>query len=214
MKEDQSKLIISIGIIISLIIITWTAMKWPLDFSNEYFWIFIVIAFIEAVIVIVVNEILKSKFKKKKKKKDNKKFQKANNILLIIIISLSSLLMLSVSGAIWMFSEINQYSKIYPSGTMTYSLDSYESELIIPSYSIIAGEYWDELIIFRSPKDADQLKRELDEIFASDVFTLYETDNGAVYYNETDDYTIVDYEVNEHLFMNTFNITYCDGLCD
>ena len=130
MKEDQSKLIISIGIIISLIIITWTAMKWPLGFSNEYFWIFIVIAFIEAVIVIVVNEILKSKFKKKKKKKDNKKFQKANNILLIIIISLSSLLMLSVSGAIWVFSEINQYSKIYPSGTMTYSLDSYESELI------------------------------------------------------------------------------------
>ena len=214
MKEDRSKLIISIGIIICLIIITWTAMEWPLGFSNEYFWIFIVISFTEAVIVIAINEILKSKLKKKKKKKDNKHFQKINNILLIVIISLASLLILAVSGAIWIFKEINQYSKIYPNGTMTYALESYDSELIIPSYSIIAGEYWDELIVFRSPKDADQLKKELDDILNSDTFTPYETDNGTVYYNETDNYTITDYEVNEHLFMNTFNITYCDGLCN
>ena len=214
MKEDRSKLIISIGIIICLVIITWTAFSWPLGFSNEYFWIFIIVSFIEAVVVIIINEILKTKLKKKKRKKDTKRFYKTNNILLIIIISLSALLILAISGAIWMFNEINQYSKIYPSGTMTYTLDSYDADLIIPSYSIIAGEYWDELIVFRSPKDDEQLKIELDEIFASDTFIPYETDNGVVYYNEADDYTIVDYEVNEHLFMNTFNLTYCDGLCD
>ena len=213
MKEDKSKLIISIGIIVCLIIITWTAMGWPLGISNEYFWIFIIISFAEAVVVIVINEILKAKLKKKKKK-GNKHFQKVNNILLIVIISLASLLMLTASGTIWMFSEFNQYSKIYPSGTMTYSLNSYDTELIIPSYSIIAGEYWDELIIFRSPKNVEQLKEELDNIFNSELFTPYKTDDKTVYYNETDNYTITDYEVNKHLFMNTFNLTYCDGLCN
>lgn len=214
MNEDKSKLIISIGIILCLIIITWTAMKWPVGFGNEYFWIFIIITFVETVVIIVLNELLNNKLKKKKKKKDNKKIQKINNILLIVIITLVSLLILAISGAIWMFNEINQYSKIYPSGTMTYALNSYDSELIVPSYSIIAGEYWDELIVFRSPKDASQLKKELDDILTSDIFTPYETDNKIVYYNEKDDYTITDYEINEHLFMNTFNITYCDGLCN
>ena len=79
MTKDKSKIIISTGIIIFLIIITWTAMGWPLGFSNEYFWIFIFISFIEAVLVIVINEILKTKLKKKKKK-DNKRIQKINNI--------------------------------------------------------------------------------------------------------------------------------------
>ena len=213
MTKDKSKIIISTGVIIFLIIITWTAMGWPLGFSNEHFWIFIFISFIEAVLVIVINEILKTKLKKKKKK-DNKRIQKINNILLIIVFSLGALLILAISGAIWMFDSINQYSKIYPSGTMTYKLNNSDTELIIPSYSIITGEYWDELIVFRSPKEVSQLEEELSNILNSEPFTVYETDNGYVYYNETGNYTITGYEINKHLFMNTFNLVYCDGLCD
>lgn len=211
-SKDSSKIIISVGIIVFLVLITWTAMGWPLGFSNEYFWIFIFVSFIEAVIVIIVNEIIKGRLKKKKK--DNKKLQKINNILLIIVFILGALIILAISGSIYMFKEINQYSKSYPEGVMTYKLKDYDKELIIPSYSIISGEYWDELIVFKSPKKVSQLEREINDILNSEKFSVYETEDGNVYYNEEDDYTIVGYEVNKHLFMNTFNLVYCDGLCN
>lgn len=211
-SKDSSKIIISVGIIVFLVLITWTAMGWPLGFSNEYFWIFIFVSFIEAVIVIIVNEIIKGRLKKKKK--DNKKLQKINNILLIIVFILGALIILAISGSIYMFKEINQYSKSYPEGVMTYKLKDYDKELIIPSYSIILGEYWDELIVFKSPKNVSQLEREINDILNSEKFSVYETEDGNVYYNEEDDYTIVGYEVNKHLFMNTFNLVYCDGLCN
>ena len=97
---------------------------------------------------------------------------------------------------------------------MTFKLKDYDKELIIPSYSIISGEYWDELIVFKSPKKVSQLEREINDILNSEKFSVYETEDGNVYYNEEDDYTIVGYEVNKHLFMNTFNLVYCDGLCN
>ena len=211
-SKDSSKIIISVGIIVFLVLITWTAMGWPLGFSNEYFWIFIFVSFIEAVIVIIVNEIIKGRLKKKKK--DNKKLQKINNILLIIVFILGALIILAISWSIYMFKEINQYSKSYPEGVMTYKLKDYDKELIIPSYSIISGEYWDELIVFKSPKNVSQLEREINDILNSEKFSVYETEDGNVYYNDEDDYTIVGYEVNKHLFMNTFNLVYCDGLCN
>ena len=212
MNKDNSKIIISSGIIIFLILITWTVMGWPLNITDITFWIFIFVSFFEAILVVVVNEILKSKLKKEKK--DNKKIQKINNVLLITIFILGSLIILSLSGIIWMFDQINQYSKIYPDGTMTYELEDYDKELIIPSYSIIEGEYWDELIVFKSPKDADQLENELSTILNSSPFIKYETENGNVYYNRDEDYTITSYEVHKNLFMNSFNLVYCDGLCD
>ena len=124
MNKDNSKIIISSGIIIFLILITWTVMGWPLNITDITFWIFIFVSFFEAILVVVVNEILKSKLKKKKK--DNKKIQKINNVLLITIFILGSLIILSLSGIIWMFDQINQYSKIYPDGTMTYELEDYD----------------------------------------------------------------------------------------
>ena len=33
-SKDSSKIIISVGIIVFLVLITWTAMGWPLGFSN------------------------------------------------------------------------------------------------------------------------------------------------------------------------------------
>lgn len=210
MAKNKSRFIICAGIIIFLIIITWTAMNWPLDLGSIKFWIFILIAFLEAIIVVLVSEILNGKIKKKK---TNKKIQKINDILLIIVFVLGALIILFISGAIWMFKEINQYSSMYPGGTMTYKLEDFDKELVIPSYSIIAGEYWDELIVFRSPKKVSQLEEEINEILNSEIFTIYKTNEGNVYYNEEEDYTITGYEINKHLFMNTFNLIYCDGLC-
>lgn len=209
LNSDRSKLIISTGVIIFLIIITWTIMGWPLDVSNIYFWLFILIGLLEAIIVIVINEYLY----KKKKRRDNKKLQKINNILLIIIFVLGGLIILCSSGAIWYFSKLNQYND-YPNGTMSYTLEDYNKELLVPSYSIIVGEYWDELIVFRTPKSTEQITEELNSIFTSDPFIRYETNDGYVYYNSADDYTITNYEVYDKLFMNTFNLVYCDGLCN
>lgn len=67
MNKDNSKIIISSGIIIFLILITWTVMGWPLNITDITFWIFIFVSFFEAILVVVVNEILKSKLKKKKR---------------------------------------------------------------------------------------------------------------------------------------------------
>ena len=97
---------------------------------------------------------------------------------------------------------------------MTYTKADYDKDIVIPSYSVFDNEYWDEVIVFYSPKDAIQLKKELDDIFNSSEFVKYETDSGDVYYNQESDYTIVDYQVNEKLFMNSFNLVYCDGLCN
>ena len=41
MDKDNSKIIISCGITIFLILITWTVMGWPLGLYNIKFWIFI-----------------------------------------------------------------------------------------------------------------------------------------------------------------------------
>lgn len=212
MNKDQSKVIIITGLSIFLIVITWTAMGWPLDFTDLLFWIFVFVAFLEVVLIIFANELIKRKLKKKKKK-DSKRLQTLNNIYLIIGVIFSSLLIFAISGIVWGVNELNQYKEIYPAGTMTYKLEDYDKELIVPSYSVIDGEYWDELIVFRSPKSADKLEEELAEIFNSVPFDQYETEDGMVYYNSKEDYTIISYEVHENLFMNSFNLVYCDGYC-
>lgn len=212
MIQDKSRKIFITGIIICLVLITWTIMSWPLGLYDLKFWIFIFIALFEAILVVVINELLKTK--QKKKKRDNKKLQKQFNTLLIVAFVVGILLIISLSSIIWILTSLNNISKAYPEGTMTYELEEYDKELIIPSYSVIEGEYWDELVVFRSPKSTDQLESELSTILNSSPFIKYETENGNVYYNRDEDYTITSYEVHKNLFMNSFNLVYCDGLCD
>lgn len=212
MNKDRSNIILLSGLSIFLIVITWTVMGWPFGFKELLFWIFIFVSFLEVVVLIVGNEVIKRKFKKKKKK-DNKRLQKLNNIYLIGGVIFSSLFIVALSGIVWMVKEINQYQEVYPNGTMTYKLDGYDKELIVPSYSIIDGEYWDELIVFRSPKSVEDIEKELNNIFNSESFSKHETKDGIVYYNKEEDYTIMGYEIYDNLFMNSFNLQYCDGFC-
>lgn len=209
-KKTTSKLIVCIDIIVFLILFTWTIMGWPHDLGKSIFWLFIVIALFEGVIVAILGNVIKFK-----KKKDNKGLQlKKYNISLIVIGVVLFLLACSLSFLFWVFAKTEQYANYYPEGTMTYTKVDYDKDIVIPSYSIFDNEYWDEVIVFYSPKDANQLKKELDDIFNSSEFVKYETDSGDVYYNQESDYTIVDYQVNEKLFMNSFNLVYCDGLCN
>lgn len=212
MNKDRSNIILLVGLSIFLIVITWTVMGWPLGMKELLFWIFIFVAFLEVVILIVGNEIIKRRLKKKKRK-DTKRLQKLNNIYLIGGVIFSSLFIIAISGIIWMIKEINQYQSIYPEGTMAYKLEEYDKELIVPSYSVIDGEYWDELIVFKSPKEVSKIEEELSDIFNSVPFDKYETEDGVVYYNTEENYTIMGYEVYDNLFMNSFNLRYCDGFC-
>ncbi len=187
-------------------------MQWPIAITELEFWIFIFISFLEVVLVIIGSEIIKRKFKKRKKK-DAKKLQKMTNITLIVSVVMLTLFSLVISGIVLIFHEINRYSEVYPMGTMTYKLEDYEKELIIPSYSVVDGEYWDELVVFGSPKSYNQLEEELEEIFNTVPFEKIETDNGVFYYNQESDYTVTNYEIHNGLYMRTFNISYCDGYC-
>ena len=71
-----------------------------------------------------------------------------------------------------------------------------------------------ELNVFKYINNINKIKKKINDIKKKKKFSVYETEDGNVYYNEEDDYTIVGYEVNKHLFMNTFNLVYCDGLCN
>ena len=124
------------------------------------------------------------------------------------------LFLIALNILIWGYTSLDNLQDIYPEGTSIYELEDYDKELIIPSYSVINGEYWDELIIFNSPKSTSQLESELRSILNSEPFERITTDNGVVYYNLDFDYTITGYDVNRGLFINSFNLVYCDGLCN
>ncbi len=213
MNNNQSRKTIIIGIIISLILITWSIFSWPIDLYSIKFWIFVFVALFESIVGIVINELLQKR-KKKKKRKDNKKLLKQYNVAVLVACIVSVLLIVSIIAIIWIFSVFGRVSNIYPEGTITYEMSGYEKSLIVPSYSLIDGEYWGEVVVFRSPKSYNQLKAELADILNSAPFEVYETEDGDVYYNTEEDYTIIEYNVNRNLFINSFNLVYCDGLCD
>ena len=66
---------------------------------------------------------------------------------------------------------------------------------------------------FNSPKNANQLKSEIESILNSEEFTKYETEFGNYYYNSEYDYTITGYDVFEGLTINSFNYVFCNGNC-
>ena len=213
MKKKKTP-VMEIGIILLLIVITAAIMNYPIDLRSLEFWLFIMIAFFETIIIVLISH--KEHKKKKKKKIDKKYLEKANQNKLIIIFCISIILVIVLSITKNILVDIYEAKNIYPEHTEEYSYDILEEEkvLYIPSHSVYLGTYWHELIKFNSPKNANQLKREIEDILNSDKFIKIETEDGNYYYNEEYDYTIIGYDVIEGLVVNTFNYVFCDGYCD
>ena len=93
---DKRKPILEIGIIVLLILITAAIMNYPINIRGLEFWLFIIIALFETVLVIFITYII-NKNRKKKKKIDKKYLEKANQNKLIIIFSLSIVLVIVLS---------------------------------------------------------------------------------------------------------------------
>ena len=204
-----------IGISIVLIIITSAIMNYPINITTLEFWLFIMLAFFECVVVILISRFIKRK--RKKKKIDKKYLEKTNQTKLIIIFSLIIILIITLSIIKNILIDIYNAKNVYPESTDTfeyYILDDKKSIFIsIPSYSIYLGTNWGELMQFNSPKNINQLKREIEGILNSDEFTVYTTKFGNYYYNSEYDYTITGYDVFEGLTMNSFNYVFCNGNC-
>lgn len=213
MKKKKTP-VMEIGIILLLIVITAAIMNYPIDLRSLEFWLFIMIAFFEAIIIVLIS--YKEHKKKKKKKIDKKYLEKANQTKLIIIFCISIILVIVLSITKNILLNIYEAKNIYPESTEEYTYDILEEEkvLYIPSHSVYIGTYWHELIKFNSPKNVNQLKREIEDILNSDKFIKIETEDGNYYYNEEYDYTITGYDVIEGLVINTFNYVLCDGYCN
>ena len=207
---DKRKPILEIGIIVLLILITAAIMNYPINIRGLEFWLFIMLAFFESVVVILISRLIK-----KKKKIDKKYLEKANQNKLIIIFSLSIVLVIVLSIIKNILVDIYDAKNIYPEGTDTYSyyINSEEKIIPIPSYSVYLGTSWGELMQFQSPKNSNQLKSEIEDILNSDEFIKYETEFGDYYYNSEYDYTITGYDVFEGLAINSFNYVFCNGNC-
>lgn len=205
--------IMEIGIIILLIVITAAIMNYPIDLRSLEFWLFIMIIFFETIVIILIS--YKGHKKINKKKIDKKYLEKANQNKLIIIFSLSIVLVIVLSIIKNILVDIYDAKNIYPEGTDTYSyyINSEEKIIPIPSYSVYLGVNWGELMQFNSPKNANQLKSEIESILNSEEFTKYETEFGNYYYNSEYDYTITGYDVFEGLTINSFNYVFCNGNC-
>ncbi|MFR5857298.1 MAG: hypothetical protein ACLUFU_05770 [Bacilli bacterium] len=205
--------IMEIGIIILLIVITAAIMNYPIDLRSLEFWLFIMIIFFETIVIILIS--YKGHKKKKKKKIDKKYLEKANQNKLIIIFCISIILVIVLSITKNILVNIYEAKNIYPEKTESYNYEVLEDlkVLYIPSHSVYIGTYWHELIKFNSPKNSNQLKKEIENILNSDKFSKIETEDGTYYYNSEYDYTIIGYDVIEGLVINTFNYVLCDGYC-
>ena len=207
--------ILEIGINILLIIITFVIMNYPINITTLEFWLFIMLAFFECVVVILISRFIKKK--KKMKKIDKKYLEKINQTKLIIIFSLSIILVIALSIMRDILVDVYDAKNIYPESieNLEYHVisDDKKVSIPIPSYSVYLGTNWGELMRFYSPKNASQLKSEIENILNSDEFIKYETEFGNYYYNEQYDYTITGYDVFEGLAINSFNYVFCNGLC-
>ena len=211
----KKKPIMEIGISGVLIIITSAIMNYPINITTLEFWLFIMLAFFECIVVIFISRFVKKK--KKKKKIDKKYLEKANQIKLIVIFSLVIILIITLSITKNILIDVYDAKNVYPESTDNFeyyiSNDNKSISIPIPSYSIYLGTNWGELMQFNSPKNSNQLKNEIENILNSDAFTVYETEFGNYYYNSEYDYTITGYDIYEGLAMNSFNYVFCNGNC-
>ncbi len=211
----MKKSILEIGISILLIVTTFAIMNYPINITTLEFWLFIMLAFFESVVVILISRLIKRN--KKKKKIDKKYLEHANQTKLIIIFSLSIVLVVVLSIVRNILVDVYDAKNIYPKSReeLEYNIVSDEKKVSIPipSYSVYLGTSWGELMQFQSPKNSNQLKSEIEDILNSDEFIKYETEFGDYYYNSEYDYTITGYDVFEGLAINSFNYVFCNGNC-
>lgn len=140
------------------------------------------------------------------------------NIYLIVLISslvINLTLMCIIYNGSKKINEIRnlEYSNYYIKDNIVYyHLKDNNKGIPIPQFSTFYGKFGMTSLIFYTPKDIDILKKELEEIFNSDLYEKIYSKNGNVYYyNRNDDYTITKYEIEKKQFINYFALDYHNG---
>lgn len=198
---------------IAIIFLTYFLINILLNFKQLSFWLFIFIAFFEVVISI----LLFSKFGKLKKKNEKKRLIRINKILLILSTFLFIIFLISINYIIDIKNEIKNSKEIWSkeTDTITIKYNNKDRILYIPSYSSLNGIAWNELVRFKSPKNAENLEKEINEILNNvEYYEKIEVNDDLYYYNEEYDYTIIGYDIKENLVTSVFNYVICDGYCD
>ena len=198
---------------IAIIFLTYFLINILLNFKQLSFWLFIFIAFFEVVISI----LLFSKFGKLKKKNEKKRLIRINKILLILSTFLFIIFLISINYIIDIKNEIKNSKEIWSkeTDTITIKYNNKDRILYIPSYSSLNGIAWNELVRFKSTKNAENLEKEINEILNNvEYYEKIEVNDDLYYYNEEYDYTIIGYDIKENLVTSVFNYVICDGYCD
>lgn len=198
---------------IAIIFLTYFLINILLNFKQLSFWLFIFIAFFEVVISI----LLFSKFGKLKKKNEKKRLIRINKILLILSTFLFIIFLISINYIIDIKNEIKNSKEIWSkeTDTITIKYNNKDRILYIPSYSSLNGIAWNELVRFKSSKNAENLEKEINEILNNvEYYEKIEVNDDLYYYNEEYDYTIIGYDIKENLVTSVFNYVICDGYCD
>ena len=156
----KKKPIMEIGISGVLIIITSAIMNYPINITTLEFWLFIMLAFFECIVVILISRFVKKK--RKKKKIDKKYLEKTNQTKLIVIFSLIVILIITLSITKNILIDVYDAKNVYPESIDTFeyyvSNDNKSISIPIPSYSIYLGTNWGELMQFNSSKNSNKLK--------------------------------------------------------
>lgn len=198
---------------IAIIFLTYFLINILLNFKQLSFWLFIFIAFFE----VVTSILLFSKFGKLKKKNEKKRLIRINKILLILSTFLFIIFLISINYIIDIKNEIKNSKEIWSkeTDTITIKYNNKDRILYIPSYSSLNGIAWNELVRFKSPKNAENLEKEINEILNNvEYYEKIEVNDDLYYYNEEYDYTIIGYDIKENLVTSVFNYVICDGYCD
>ena len=125
--------------------------------------------------------------------------------------------MISINYIIDIKNEIKNSKEIWSkeTDTITIKYNNKDRILYIPSYSSLNGIAWNELVRFKSPKNAENLEKEINEILNNvEYYEKIEVNDDLYYYNEEYDYTIIGYDIKENLVTSVFNYVICDGYCD
>ena len=181
---------------ITIIFLTYFLMNISLNFKQLSFWLFIFIAFFEVIVSILIFK----KIGKLKRKNEKKRLVKENNILIIISTFLFIIFLLSVNYIIDIKTEIKNSKEIWTEEVTNITIKYNDKDIIlyVPSFSSLNGIVWNELVRFKNPKDAQNLKEEINNILNNEeYYEKIEVDNNVYYYNEDYDYTIKGYDIKE-----------------
>lgn len=97
----------------------------------------------------------------------------------------------------------------YPYGTTIYASSASKKNITVPKMMKLSEECCSYSAIFYGPRSYSSLKKEMNNILSN--YEIIDCDGKKYYYNREEDYTIIDYSIEDEKIFNKVYITYGKG---